>query len=431
MRLDSIIAAKGLAERHQIQEALDYQRKYGDRLETHLYRLGIVDEIGLVGALSEQFGCEGVPLDGLDIPPAVAEMIPPSLARNHLALPFAYDPGLKTIDIACENPSDSFLTSALATALPETTIRRFVALGVTLKCAILDSYRNHLVDIPADDSRTDSEHIHEPSSSTHVGSHIETAKDVFRNHGKTSRVLILNQAGTNLSPLTGKLEENEYDSRVADSLDVFLQQYAQTPPGIVLLAGLDSAAATSELVYRLADSGVFVDQTPTFLLPTQGDVEELSATLEDGIEDVVSLDGNLTQLIIKMNRVRDRIENESSRRFSVIQDMGTYGNLEDINLLDLLQTVGPARKTARISITGQGSHLTLYINKGDIVYAECNGKLGPEAVYEGIAWTRGIWNIDPIQIEELPEANNHFPNETIMLEGCRLLDESKRTECLA
>ena len=79
-----------------------------------------------------------------------------------------------------------------------------------------------------------------------------------------------------------------------------------------------------------------------------------------------------------------------------------------------------------MSITGDDKELIIYLNQGVIVYAKCDDKEGPEAVYEGLAWNDGNWSVQPVSESSIPEPNNTMPNESILMEGCRLLDERER-----
>jgi hypothetical protein len=425
MRLGNILITRGLASSDQIQEALEYQQRYGGRLETHLYRFGYVDEAELVEALSQQFGYEGVTLSDVDIARDTLSLIPPALARNYLVIPFEHDPSDHTLKLACENPADGGLVDALGTALPDTEVKLHIALGIAVKCAIVKFYRDSLV-LYQDEGQAYTDRDRSATAPYASGKASARIKEVVQSHGKACRVLILSDPSTDLQPLGKRLVDIGFQPCASRSLEEFLRLRRQSPPGIILLIKSGTVEQVSELVCELAENGVFIDQIPTFLLPLDLPVDELTSTLGAGIEDIIPFDSNLDLLIIKMDRVRNRLEAESSRRISVIQDLGTYGSLEDMNMLDLLQTLGPSRKTARISITGHGRHLAMYLDRGQIIHAECNGKTGAEAVFDGIAWTRGIWNIDPIDPDDLPEPNNHLPNESILLEGCRLLDELNR-----
>jgi predicted DNA-binding protein (UPF0251 family) len=150
--------------------------------------------------------------------------------------------------------------------------------------------------------------------------------------------------------------------------------------------------------------------------------------LEQGLEDVIPADDNLNLLLIKMKKIQARIEAKAKEREEVVQQSGAVGHLEDMNLIDLLQALGPSRKTAKLTINAASKKLVVFLNQGDIIYAECGDKVGAEAVYEGISWASGTWNIQPVTPQNLPEPNNFYSNESIMMEGCRLLDESGRIE---
>ncbi|MDH4158052.1 MAG: DUF4388 domain-containing protein, partial [candidate division Zixibacteria bacterium] len=119
-------------------------------------------------------------------------------------------------------------------------------------------------------------------------------------------------------------------------------------------------------------------------------------------------------------------EAAARQRRSVIEDLGTHGSLEDMNVIDLLQALGPSEKTARISISASGKQLTIFLNRGNIIYAECDGISGADAIYQGIPWKRGIWSIDPVSPNCLPEPNNYRSNDSILLQGCCLLDEQSQ-----
>ena len=411
MRLDEILMENGSAAPAQIKEALEYQKAYGGRLETHLLRFGYVRENQLISALSSQFQCEGVCLTGRDIAPDVLDCIPAPFARTYLVLPFAFDRNTNVLNVACENPRDDQLRDRLNEIAGGREIRLYVAVGVILKCAIVNHYRTVAI-TPAEEtlSRIESAPAGQPRPDAE----------------STCRVLALSIDGPALDLFQHETAEYGYQLTIADGLEQFDELYRQSRPDVLVIMHGGTNAEINAFIDNLILRDVFIDQIPTFLMARADVVSDLNTLLKDGIEDVLPLDECFSPLIIKMNRVRDRIEAFSRQRRTVIRELGTHGTLEDMNVIDLLQMMGPSRKTARISITGHGRQLTIFLDSGNIVYAECDGKTGPEAVYQGLSWNCGIWSVDPIAEGDLPEPNNDLPNESILLEGCRLLDEQSR-----
>jgi hypothetical protein len=96
-----------------------------------------------------------------------------------------------------------------------------------------------------------------------------------------------------------------------------------------------------------------------------------------------------------------------------------------MNIVDLLQALGPSQRTARIEVTQGGDNppLTMYLNKGNIIFAKLGDLSGENAVFEALAWQDGVWVSEPVEEADLPAPNNTMPNEAILMEGCRLLDE--------
>ncbi|MDH3216274.1 MAG: DUF4388 domain-containing protein [Candidatus Krumholzibacteria bacterium] len=95
------------------------------------------------------------------------------------------------------------------------------------------------------------------------------------------------------------------------------------------------------------------------------------------------------------------------------------------SLIDLLQALGQSSKTVRIDLTrSTGEAAEIYMRRGQIVHAVCGSQVGAEAVYRVISWgDDGRFSVEPT--EHLPADNIFEANEAILMESCRLLDESQ------
>ncbi|KPJ71595.1 MAG: pilus assembly protein PilB [Planctomycetes bacterium DG_20] len=103
-RLGEILRARGLVSEEQIQEALALCRTSGLRIGEALVRLGHVTETDVMQALAEQFDMEFVDLENLQLPPAVLELIPESVAKENIILPLGRDDS--TMRIVVSDPLD-------------------------------------------------------------------------------------------------------------------------------------------------------------------------------------------------------------------------------------------------------------------------------------------------------------------------------------
>ncbi len=100
-------------------------------------------------------------------------------------------------------------------------------------------------------------------------------------------------------------------------------------------------------------------------------------------------------------------------------------SFEIFSFLDLVQTLSHSRKTARIELRrGSGEEATVYTHHGRMVHAVAGELLGEEAVYRVISWEDdGAFVVHPE--DDAPAPTIHVATDAVLMEGCRLLDESK------
>jgi DNA-binding response OmpR family regulator len=114
-----------------------------------------------------------------------------------------------------------------------------------------------------------------------------------------------------------------------------------------------------------------------------------------------------------------------SRKEEASESGAFSANFRAFSFIDLIQTLAQSLKTVRIKLShASGNKATVTMERGKIVHAKCGDILGEQAIYEVIRWGEdGSFNVEPTQ--QIPEANVTDSNERILMEGCRLLDESR------
>lgn len=243
-----------------------------------------------------------------------------------------------------------------------------------------------------------------------------------------SHILILGDSEPELERVINRLKRENFNPTVGQTEKLFVSLYQRGVPDMIILLERGDSGQLEAIVDRLFDQGVDLCAVPTFVL-AESVTSQLSALLEKGIEDIVPLGDNLNMLAAKMNRIRARVKAaEDSQRLSLPKGKGsvTQGQISDMNLIELLQVLGMSRKTASIFVTSPIGELAVYLDEGEIIHARFGEQIGVEAVHLGITWTSGSWTMNNIEESDLPARNVHESNESIIMEGCRLLDESDR-----
>jgi type IV pilus assembly protein PilB len=106
--LGEILIDMGCLTAQELAEALEKQKEKNERMGDVLVGLGYIQPEDLTRALAEQFDMEMIDLDSADIDPAVVEMVPAELAREHKIVPIEYDEDEGILCVAMGDPLDLY-----------------------------------------------------------------------------------------------------------------------------------------------------------------------------------------------------------------------------------------------------------------------------------------------------------------------------------
>lgn len=242
---------------------------------------------------------------------------------------------------------------------------------------------------------------------------------------KNPLVMLYNTLGDIGMSIETRLYNAGFDSTLVSSASELSEQLGQVSPDMIFLALSGSYDEALVQVHKLVSSGVSVHRIPTFVLLNDRAKCNLVEFLRLGIEDAATPIEQLDALIVKAQRVWEVREKESRQRLEVLQDMGTHGSLTDMSLIDLLQAMGTGEKIFLVNVSAQGQQLILTIGKNRIFNAECGDLYGERAIFEALKWEHGIWSVDPINQETEPDQHISRSIDSILIEGCYLLDQEK------
>ena len=161
--------------------------------------------------------------------------------------------------------------------------------------------------------------------------------------------------------------------------------------------------------------------TPLFALTDSDDPALVLNLLDIGVDDVFAPPHDVELIAARVHRaIRSRTAQHPSAR-----EPGSFSaTLEAFSFLDLAQMLSHGMKSVRVDLVRPGEQATLYLAGGTPVYAACGELRGPEAVYAIIAWEdRGEFTVH--EDASAPEKNLAESTESLLMEGVRLLDESR------
>ncbi|MGI9625946.1 MAG: DUF4388 domain-containing protein, partial [Longimicrobiales bacterium] len=163
--------------------------------------------------------------------------------------------------------------------------------------------------------------------------------------------------------------------------------------------------------------------TLLFVIADSDDPSLVLNLLDAGVDDVFVPPHDFGLVAARVNRA---IQSRSRSPVAETESAGQFSaTFEVFSFLDLIQMLGHGMKTVRIDLVGPEQSAVIYMEGGRLTHATCGDSTGEAAVYRVIAWEeQGQFTVH--EETDFPDASIQSSTESVLMEGCRLLDESTR-----
>ncbi len=165
-------------------------------------------------------------------------------------------------------------------------------------------------------------------------------------------------------------------------------------------------------------------KVPFIFLSSRKSIEEKIRGLELGVEDYLTKPIYIKEITTRVRMLLQRAQRE---RLESRRDGRTKfaGQLADIGVVDLVQTIEINRKSGIIHVEGrEGKRGEIYFRDGKIVDAEAGRLSGADAVYRLFAWPEGNFEME-FKVIRRKDVIELSP-QALLMEGMRRLDEWAR-----
>lgn len=238
---------------------------------------------------------------------------------------------------------------------------------------------------------------------------------------RTVKVLVVDDNPLVLGLLVQGMDPHCQVVSAADGADALLK-IIDDPPDLIIsdykMAGLDGRQLFEKLRAREATRSI-----PFIFLASRTDIDEKLRPITDGVEDFIAKPFFLKDVVRRAKKVVDRLHLEKlqtrSGRPGVIQ-----GRLEEMSMLDLLQSLEMAQKSCKLTVRSNGQECEMYFSAGACKHARLGGIEGDAAVYEAVKWNAGEFEIDFNGSSDRTTTTRS--TQGLLMEALRLIDEANR-----
>jgi CheY-like chemotaxis protein len=238
---------------------------------------------------------------------------------------------------------------------------------------------------------------------------------------KDVRVLVVDDNALILDLLMKGLAPHCQTSAAADGADALLK-IVDDPPDLILcdyrMVGLDGRQLYEKLRSRQQTRHI-----PFIFLASRSDVEEKLRPIVEGVEEFVVKPFFLKDVIRRTKKVIDRLALEKLQNRAIRPGV-IQGRLEEMSILDLMQSLEMGQKSCQLTIRRDGEACEMFFTAGQCADAKLGSVEGEEAVFQVVRWPAGDFEID---------FNSTASRSTIsrtttglLMEALRLIDESQR-----
>jgi CheY-like chemotaxis protein len=174
-----------------------------------------------------------------------------------------------------------------------------------------------------------------------------------------------------------------------------------------------------------------LSRMPLLFISESDKYKERYRALQIGADDFLSKNMPVRELLMRIQLLMTRYSDLSSSgdpKAGATEMAGVFqGRIEVFGAPPLLQMCAQGRLTGLFTALAEDAANTATVmgfRDGDIISATVGATNGPEAVYAFLGWDKGSFKFtpgDPGEGEPLAQSVEH-----LLLEGCRLLDESRK-----
>ena len=206
----------------------------------------------------------------------------------------------------------------------------------------------------------------------------------------------------------------------SDAADALLKAVDDAPDLLVCdyrMPGMDGRQLVEKLKSRPATANF-----SAVLMASKADIAERLSP-QDAADDYLEKPFFLKDATRRVKRMIDRISLEKMAK-TAPSDGVVRGNLSQMNVIDLMQSLEMGRKSCRLSLSNEGEKCEVFFVEGQVKHATYGSLVGDEAVFKVLRWTGGNFELD---FEgKTGKETTQLNTQGLLMEGLRLLDEAQR-----
>lgn len=210
---------------------------------------------------------------------------------------------------------------------------------------------------------------------------------------KPQRILIADDDEKVVALLKSSLRRAGYETTLAAN-GVEALEFAKKEQPDLILADITMPEMDGFELCRLIREDPVTTHIPFVFLTAKGELHDKVAGLNLGADDYISKPFHISEVTARIKTILQRMT-VMAQRADESEESDLTGNLEQMQLAEVIQTLTMSQKTGGLKITNDAQRVgKIYFDNGNIIQASLGNHKSEEAVYRILIWEEGYFEFD-------------------------------------
>ncbi|HPG38660.1 MAG TPA: response regulator [bacterium] len=233
-------------------------------------------------------------------------------------------------------------------------------------------------------------------------------------------VLVIDSPGPEVNQLVKNLAETNLEVvHIEDGQKAC--EFCEANRPHVIITELDLPVISGVQLFRFLKNNFITSQIPIIVTTKEPKLEDRIKSMEMGIDDYIEKPYFPEEVVVRVHSLLNETRNTEKSRWII--NHGFKGDLEEMNVLDLIKTMELSRTSGIIYLTRGYMEGQIFVNNGSIIDAFIDGFEPEQALTHMLTWLKGTFWVSIQQIERTRMINEN--NSKILSKGTRLIQQWK------
>jgi len=259
-----------------------------------------------------------------------------------------------------------------------------------------------------------------------VFSSVINRKFFYRGMGPKPKIMMVGNEIDYLTLIKLRLVNDGFDVLAYDNGKDVLENVEKTGPDLIIADTIMPEMNGIEMFRKVRELPAPFGETPVVFISGKDDPESKIEALHLGAEDFLVKPVDFSVLAARIRNIIRRDTKWRKGGSAAFTATGVVGDLQNLGIPEIVQTLHLGLKTACVSIKGPIGEGRIFFENGRIRHAERGSLSGEVAFYEMLRWEGGPFTIAHGQTTKLRTIE--MDEMQLMMEGLRRIDEEKKEE---